>query len=39
MIAIDVEKNRMVFDVNLSLVKSQNLEISVEVLSLARSVR
>ncbi len=39
MIAIDVEKNRMVFDVNLSLVKSQNLEISAELLSLARSVR
>lgn len=38
-IAIEVEKNRMVFDVNLSLVKSQNLEISAEVLSLAGSVR
>lgn len=39
MISIDVENNRMVFDVNLQAARSQQLQISAEVLGLARSVR
>ena len=39
MISISVEKNRMVFDVNLAVARAGQLDISAEVLNLARSVQ
>ena len=39
MVALDVERNRMVFDVNLSEIEACQFSISAEALNLARSIR
>lgn len=39
MIALDVERNRMVFDVNLSAFEAKQFSISAEALNLARAIR